>query len=198
MWSSAEDLGQGGAADNIFFNQGPRTLFNGDYAGERGRSVLEQPQRLVITSIWAPPAPAFKRALYRQLTSGWQISQISTFAASQAASGTIFVAGTPFPGAAFNTTLNGFGGSQRVPFWAPNSLDIGDVARTDARITRSIPLGGIFRDRGATLMLNFEAFNLFNHIAITSIGTQAYELKDRVLTPTPGLGTGVASAGYPD
>ena len=74
-----------------------------------------------------------------------------------------------------------------------NSLDIGNVVRTDARLTRTIPL----RER-ATLLLNFEAFNLFNHIAITSVSTQAYELKDRVLTPTPGLGQGVASAGYPD
>jgi len=196
-WSRAVDFGQGGAADNIFFNQGPRTLFNGDYAGERARSVLEQPQRLVMTSIWSPQVAGLRSGIYKHLANGWQISQISTFAAAQGTSATIFVAGTPFPGAAFNTTLNGFGGSQRVPFWEPNSLDIGNVVRTDARLTRSIPFTGPFRDR-ATLMLNFEAFNLFNHIAITSVSTQAYEMKDRVLTPTPGLGRGVASAGYPD
>ena len=191
-WSRAEDYGQGGASENIFFNQGPRTLFNGDYERELARSALSQPHRLVVTSIWSP-AFAVKQTLYRRLANGWQLSQISTFASAQPTSATVFVAGTPFGGAAFNTTLNGLGGSPRVPFLDPNSLDIGNVIRTDARLTRSIAI----RER-ATLLLNFEAFNVFNHVAITSINTQAYELRNRVLTPTPGLGAGVAAAGYPD
>ena len=190
--SKAEDYGQGGAEQNILFNQGPRTLFNGDYQSERSRSALDQRHRLVVTSVWAPlwrPRSTFLASA----VSGWQLAQISTFASSQPANPVIFVAGIPFPGAAFNTTMNGFGGSPRVPFLEPNSLDIDRVVRTDARLTKTIPL----RERWKMLM-SFEAFNIFNHVSNTAVSTQAYELRNRILTPTPGLGQGVASAGYPD
>ena len=190
--SKAEDYGQGGAEQNIFFNQGPRTLFNDYYRSERSRSALDQRQRLVVASVWAPERRPAGKFLGSAL-GGWQLSQISTFASAQPANPVIFVAGTPFPGAAFNTTLNGFGGSPRVPFLKPNSLDIDRVVRTDARLTRTVALNERWK-----MLLSFEAFNVFNHVSNTAVSTQAYELRNRVLTPSPGLGQGVASAGYPD
>ena len=60
----------------------------------------------------------------RWLVKGWQLSQITTLASAQPATATIFISGAPFSGAAFNTSLNGFGGSNRVPFLPFNSLDI--------------------------------------------------------------------------
>lgn len=190
--SKAEDYGQGGAEQNIFFNQGPRTLVNGDFRSELSRSALDQRHRLVVSSVWAP-AWNLRRAGLRHLLGNWQLSQISTFASSQPATPVVFVAGTPFAGAAFNTTMNGFGGSTRVPFLAPNSLDIDHVIRTDARLSKTIPV-----QERVKLILSFEAFNVFNHVSDTAVSTQAYELRNRLLSRTPGLGQGVASAGYPD
>jgi len=55
-------------------------------------------------------------------------------------------------------SLNGLGGSSRVPFQPIDFIRIGDLYRTDARITKIIPLTERFK-----LMLGFEAFNVFNH-----------------------------------
>lgn len=192
-FSKAEDLGQGGGSSNVFFNQGPRSLFNHDYAREKSRSELDQRHRLVLTSVYTPVWRPAGGRLFRAVAGGWQLSQITTVASPQHTSAVVFVSGTPFPGAAFNTTINGFGGSPRVPFLPPNTLAIDHVVRTDARLTRTVPLWEDVR-----MMLSFEAFNVFNHVSDTSVSTQAFELRNRVLTPTEGLGKGVASGGYPD
>ncbi len=190
-WSHAIDFNQGGGADNIFFSEGPRTLNNGDYRAEKASSQLDQRHRLVVSSTWEAPGTGTGRL--QRLLKGWRFSQISTFASSQPATAVVFVSGVPFPGAAFNTTLNGFGGSPRVPFFPASGLDIDTVARTDARLARVIPL----KER-LSLHLNLEAFNLLNHVSNTAVNTLAYEAKGGVLRPMPGLGQGVESQGYPD
>src|SRR6185369_2400655 len=53
-WSHAIDFNQGGGADNIFFSDGPRTLWNGDYRGEKASSQLDQRHWLVASSTWEP------------------------------------------------------------------------------------------------------------------------------------------------
>ena len=46
--------------------------------------------------------------------------------------------------------------------------------------------------------MNFEAFNVFNHVSNTAVNTLAFEAKNGVIRPLPHLGEGVASQGYPD
>ncbi|MBL8174985.1 MAG: hypothetical protein JNK48_09960, partial [Bryobacterales bacterium] len=106
---------------------------------------------------------------------------------------TIFVSGNPFAGAAFNTSLNGFGGSSRVPFLPAASLDIDQIYRTDARLTKILPFNERYQ-----LHLNFEAFNVFNHVSNTAVNGQAFQATNGVLSPTPRLGEGSASQGFPD
>jgi hypothetical protein len=48
------------------------------------------------------------------------------------------------------------------------------------------------------LFLSFEAFNVTNSIVDTSLNFQAFTMRAGVLTPTPGLGVGRASTGFPD
>jgi len=192
-WSHAIDFNQGGGTNNIFFSEGPRSLFNGDYRGDKSSSSLDQRHRLVIATILAPTFLRRESQFVRYLVNNWQLSQISVFASAHAQTPTIFVSGAPFSGAAFTSTLNGFGGSSRVPFLPATSLDVDQVARTDARITKILP----FSDR-YQLHLNFEAFNVFNHVSNTSVNGQAFEARNGVLTPTPRLGEGSASQGFPD
>jgi hypothetical protein len=114
-------------------------------------------------------------------------------ASSQPATATMFISGAPFAGAAFNTSLNGLGGSNRVPFLPINSLDIDKVFRVDARLTKVLPFSE--RIQG---YINFEAFNVFNTQYNTFVLTEAYRVANGVLTPSSGLGNGNQSQGFPD
>ncbi len=192
-WSHAIDFNQGGGADNIFFGDGPRSLWNGDYQADKASSQLDQRHRMVVSSTYEPPLSQRTGKLSRFLLTNWRLSQISTFASAQPATPAILVSGGAFPGAAFNSTLNGFGGSTRSPFDPPSSLDIDQIVRTDARITKILR----FADRWQ-VHVNFEAFNVFNHVSNTSVNTVSYEARNGVLRPLPHLGEGVASQGYPD
>ncbi len=192
-WSHAIDFNQGGGADNIFYSDGPRTLFNGDYRGEKASSQLDQRHRLVVSSTWEPKLTNRTSGFAHAAGTGWRLSQISTFASTQPATATILVSGVPFPGAAFNSTINGFGGSTRVPFYPPSSLPIDSVLRTDARLTKIF----LIADR-LQFHVNFEAFNVLNHVSDTAVNTVAFEARNLVLRPVANLGQGVASQGYPD
>jgi hypothetical protein len=74
-----------------------------------------------------------------------------------------------------------------------NGLDIDRVARTDARIAKIHRFG-----EGREVHLNFEAFNVFNHVSGAAVSTIAYEASVGVLRPVPNLGEIVSSGGYPD
>jgi hypothetical protein len=60
------------------------------------------------------------------------------------------------------STLNGLGGSFRVPFQSISALDIGPQYRTDARIAKMLPINERIK-----LYLQFEAFNVFNHVIVS-------------------------------
>jgi outer membrane receptor protein involved in Fe transport len=190
-WSHAIDYNQGPGSNNIFFDRGPTSVFNGDYRGEKGSSVFDQRHRLTVSSIWAPSVAG--SGWRSHLLNNWQMSQISTVASAPFATGTVTVSGSPFAGAAFNGTLNGLGGSNRVPFWPLNNTEIDGVARVDARLTRVIGLTERIK-----LHLNVEAFNVFNNTYFTSVLTQAYTATNGVLTPLPRFGEGSATGGFPD
>jgi len=132
-------------------------------------------------------------ALARWLVNGWQLSQITTLQSAPPATTTVRVVGAPFAGAAFPTTLDGLGGGTRVPFLPYSNLNIDRIYRVDARLSRELPFTE--RIRG---VFNFEVFNVFNRVSDTSVLTEAYSASGGILTPTPGLGQGNASAGFPD
>ncbi len=192
-WSHAIDFNQGGGNDNIFFSNGPSGLYNGNYRLDKSSSSLDQRHRFVGSFVYAPTFRNIEGWAGRYLVNNWQLSGIVTLASSQPQTPTVFVQGTPFSGAAFNTTLNGFGASTRVPFLPAASLDVDKIHRLDARLTKVLP----FTDR-MNLQLNFEAFNVFNHPSFTSRRNQAYTMSNGVLNPTVDYGVGTATQGFPD
>ncbi len=131
------------------------------------------------------------------VVANWQLSQITTLASGQPTTTTMRVVGSPFPGAAFNTTLNGLGGSNRVPFLPFSNLNLDNVYRTDARITKTLP----FSER-VKAYASFEVFNISNSQYNTGIITEAYNLSAvagvTAIRPSNGLGNGTASQGFPD
>jgi hypothetical protein len=192
-WSHAIDDNQGFGSQNIFFSGGPTTLTSGNYRGEKGTAALDERHRLTVNTIWSPTVSRRVNAISKYLLNNWQLSQLSTFGSGFPATAVVNVSGAPFAGAAFNTTLNGFGGSTRVPFWPLNSLLTDPIIRTDARLTKILAV----RER-LRIHLLIEAFNVFNHTYSTSVITLGYNAANQVLTPSPRLGAGIASGGFPD
>jgi len=192
-WSHAIDLNQGGGNDNIFYSGRPRSLFNGAYGLDKSSSSLDQRHRFVGTAMFTPVFTKKTDRFSRYFVNGWQLSNIFTGASAQPATPTIFVSGNPFAGAAFPESLNGFGGSRRVPFLPAASLDIDQIVRLDSRLSKIFAITERYQ-----LYLNFEAFNVFNHVSNSAVNGQAFQAANGVLTPTARLGEGSASQGFPD
>ncbi len=192
-WSHARDLSQGAASNNTFFTDAPFTIANGDFSREKGTSVLDQRHRAVMTAIFSPPALKVDNAAARYILNGWQLSVLGTIASAQYTTPTMFVSGLQYPGMAFNTSLNGFGGSNQVPFLSRQSIPIDAVHRFDSRITKIFPI----KER-IQAHFNFEVFNTFNHVSNTVVNTQAFTATAGVIRPVAGVGNGTASGGFPD
>src|SRR4029434_11129549 len=95
-----------------------------------------------------------------------------------------------------NTTLNGLGGSPRVPFQPFSNLDVDQVFRIDMRLSKLLPV-----TEQVKVYVNFEVFNLLNHVSDTGVFTEEYNTgasNSLTLIPTPRVGEGNASQGFPD
>ncbi len=204
-WSHAIDDNMGNAGANLYLGSGsPTTLFNGDYQGNKGDSSLDQRQRLVVNWVYSPTFTHRTDLFSRMLINNWQLSTITTIATGQPLTETLSVTnglssaqvaalGLPSNLAFTSSTLNGFGGSNQVPFLGINTLRLPDTYRVDARLAKVLPITERFK---ATLQ--FEAFNLTNTITYTSLTTRGYTANGLNILPAAGLGTPTASAGFPD
>lgn len=191
-WSHAIDTAnQGGASDSLYLDR-LRSTYNGDYSGDKGSSTLDQRHRAVINWLWAPRFTKSDSAFARYFVNGWQLSALTTLASAKPAPATVNVT-SALPGMASTSTLNGFGGSNRVPFWPFNPINVDQIYRVDSRLQRELP----FTER-VKMNLSFEAFNVFNTITNTGVNQQAYAAAAGVLRPTAGLGFGSQSQGFPD
>ena len=83
--------------------------------------------------------------------------------------------------------------ASRVPFLRRSHLDIGAVSRLDLRLSKSFLAGERWR-----LMALLEAFNVTNTQFDTNVLTQAFQATGGVIRPTPRVGEGNQSAGFPD
>ncbi len=191
-WSHAIDTNMGGGSNNLFFDR-VGTINNGDFRSEKATSNLDVRHRTVFTGLLTPPERKFENAFARQTLNGWNLSFIGTLSSAPHSTPTVFASGSQFSGQAFLNTLNGFGGSNRVPFLSRTSIPVDEIRRVDARLTKVIRIS----ERMQT-QFNFEVFNLFNRVTDTSVASQAFEARAGVLTPVAGLGRGVASQGFPD
>lgn len=199
-WSHAIDLGLGAGANNIYYTDPPVTVLNGNQRFEKGRSPLDQRQRLVASGLITPPRFDFGSHFANSSLNGWQMSMIETYATPQGVDPYVSINGLPpaLSNDVYHTTISGdgigFASYQRVPFLPRSSLNLGTTVRTDARLTKAFRL---FRED--RLLLNFEAFNVFDYNTTTSVQQVAiFANADGTLTPSATAGQGTASAGFPD
>lgn len=203
-WSHAIDTGnEEGASYNISstFNNSTNP---GDYTFDKGTSALDQRHRIGVNFVWSPKLTDSTSMFAKSFINGWNLSSITTLASSHPTTTTINSASTSangvFSGVTLaNSTINGSGGWNRVPFLPVGDLNIDRIYNVDARFGHTYQLGERVR---ATL--SFEAFNAFNTIHNTGVQTAAYSVSSGgILKPvlTNGLsllGAGNASQGFPD
>ncbi|HTS65232.1 MAG TPA: carboxypeptidase regulatory-like domain-containing protein [Candidatus Acidoferrales bacterium] len=193
-WAHSIDDGQGAATDALYFASPTLTTYNGNYAFDKGSSGLDQRHRMVLSFVEEPTFTHRDGAFFKYVVNNWQLGAITTLASGRPTTAQIRTTDTAVPGMAYTNSIDGFGGSFRVPFWPVNSLYTPPTYRADARIAKVIPI-----TERARLYLTFEVFNLSNTTVDTSINNQAYSEAKRILTLTPGaFGVGTASAGFPD
>jgi len=198
-WSHELDDGQGSGSSNsnIFGFSDLNWTYNGLYRFDKGSGALDQRHRLVFSFIWAPVFTQSNSFFAKYFINNWQLSSITTLQSGRpAGSLTIHMNDTPVAGMLYSAdALDGFNGNFRVPFLPVDSLYTPWLQQENARLTKIIPLPR----EGMRLSLNFEAFNVANNWAPTSMATQAYTEAKGVLTYTPtAFGYGLSDAGFPD
>jgi Carboxypeptidase regulatory-like domain len=193
-WSHEVDDGQsyGQSTNNLYLSSAFAYLQNGNYKADRGLGLEDQPQRLVVSWIWAPKFRG-SGAVSKYVLNGWQLSSITTIGSRRPyGSPTVRLNDTPVTGMFSNFSLNGSGLGGRVPFWAVDSVYQPALYRADARLSKIIPFGEKYK-----VSLNFEAFNISNSWSPTSMTTQAFTEAKGILTLTPtayNVGSGDASS----
>ncbi len=198
-WSHEIDDGQGSGSNALFYNS-YNTVYNGNYAFEKGSGSLDQRHRFVYSFSWMPTISKGNDVFSKYVLNHWQIAAITTMAAGRpAGSATVRLTDTPVTGMLSSSVLDGFaGGSNRAPFLPVNGIYTPASYRADIRVTKVIPLG----DK-VNLSLAAEAFNISNSWSPTGMTTQVYTEAKSILTPSPlginstyGIGTG--DGGFPD
>ena len=192
-WSHAIDFNQPTGDPNVFYDSGPTSYENGNFAAEKGSSANDIRHRAAISVVWSPTFNTSSSALARHLINNWQLSEITTLQSSRPVTATTAVSVTAFPGALVAFSLNGCGCSSRVPFQPISNLDLDRIYRFDARLSKKVP----FTER-VTGYLTFEAFNIFNRQYNTSRRTDEYSLSGTTLSYIPSYGTGSSTATSPD
>ena len=149
---------------------------------------------MAISFVEQPTFTHRSGAFYKYAVNNWQLSAITTLMTGTTRVPTVTISDTtPFAGAAFTNSLNGYGGWFRVPFYGTDVLYSPNAYRVDARISKLLPITERMR-----AYLNFEVFNLTNTIVDTGLFTQAFSERGGILSPTPSFGQGNASGGFPD
>ena len=203
-YGHAIDDNQGGGGNTLFGSTFPTSVFNGDYRGEKGSSSIDQRHRLVVNLIASPTFTHSDSIFARYAVNNWQLSVVTIAASSQPLTPTIRVQDR-VTGSLSTSSLNGLGGSSRVPFESTSALDIGSIYRTDARIAKTLPI-----TERVKAYLIFEAFNVFNHPIVGGPGprvTQQFTAIKQTsgplngiiaLVPNPAYGTILQTQAPPD
>jgi hypothetical protein len=153
---------------------------------ENGRSNFDLHHRFGTTLVWQPAYFQNSSRFVKTLLDGFTIAPIVTI--SSGAPYTATVSGNaPVP--SVSTGILGAGGTNRPPFIPRNAFDMPKIVNTDLRIAKKFKF---YESLGFELF--GEAFNLFNHVNATAVGTRIYSIAPAAPTLTYDPQFGVVQA----
>ncbi|HET9400817.1 MAG TPA: TonB-dependent receptor [Candidatus Acidoferrales bacterium] len=188
-WSRANDFGQSSQT----FTATNNVLNPFNIAEEYSPSNFDIRDRFQLAAIWSPDYYHGENRFVRLFANGWTLAPLVG-----AASGALFTPG--ISGNAPSQTIGGVtfvapnggtgvldaGGTNRPPFFGPNSFQMPRTVDVDLRLSKDWKI----RERlGFTLSV--DAFNLFNHVNITGVSTQMFTVET---AKTGNLCTGASAA----
>lgn len=184
-YSSASDTGQSSQT----FTASNNVLNPFDLSLENGRSNFDIHHRFTTTLVWQPDYFKNSGKFLDMALDGFTIAPI--IAVSSGAPYTATVSGNAIVSSALpaaqkptSTGILGAGGTSRLPTILRNGFQMPRTANVDLRIAKKFRI----YESGA-LELFGEAFNLFNHVNATSVGTRNYSITNAgtLAAPIPTL-----------
>jgi outer membrane receptor protein involved in Fe transport len=167
-FSHAIDFGQSSQT----FTASNNVLNPFNLAGEYGRSNFDIRHRFVLGAVWTPDVYKGENKILRQVANGYTLSPLLSVS-----SGVPFTPGisgnAPNPAGFINFTggtgILADGGTNRVPWLAPNSFQLPRTADVDFRLQKEFAIWESWK-----VILSGDAFNLFNHNNVTSVNTTMF------------------------
>jgi hypothetical protein len=197
-YSKATDLNQ---TSTTFSASSPTSLNQFNLQGEDGRSAFDVPRRFVASAVWDMPFFRNSESMAaRSVLGGWKLAPIVTiqdgFRLSESVNGNLFgftspdgfVVPSSFPG----SSLNGSGGTNRVPFEPRNNFQLPALENVDLRLAKQFRIS-----ERTNLEFIAEAFNLFNHTLVFGANTSQYNLIKVQPNGAPCPTTGSCSPALP-
>lgn len=187
-YSHSTDYGQSSQT----FTASNNVLNPFNLAGELGRSNFDIRHKFNAGVVWTPDVYKGENHILKTLADGYTISpQVGV------ASGVPFtpaISGNAPTQPGFTSVTGGTGvladgGTNRVPWLAPNSFQMPRTADVDLRLQKEFVLRESWK-----LILSSDAFNLFNHNNVTSVDTQMYTIAGTNLNFNPHFGVPTASS----
>lgn len=184
-YSQTSDTGQSSQT----FTASNNVLNPFDLSLENGRSNFDIHHRFGASAVWQPTYFQSRGAFVRTFLDGFTIAPIVTISSGVPYTG--IVSGNA-PGST-STGILGAGGTSRPPFISRNAFQMPRIVNVDLRIAKKFKVS-----ESVGLELFGEAFNLFNHINATAVGTRIYGIGGSATTPVlnfdPQFGTVTASS----
>jgi outer membrane receptor protein involved in Fe transport len=169
-YAHANDYGQSSQT----FTASNNVLNPFNLAGEYGRSNFDIHDRFTLGAVWTPDVYKGESKVLQYLANGYTFSPLINV--SSGAPFTPLISGNAPTQPGFTAVTGGTGvlaagGTNRVPWLAPNSFQMPRTAFVDFRLQKSFTIYESWK-----LLLSGDAFNLFNHNNITGVDTQMYTI----------------------
>jgi outer membrane receptor protein involved in Fe transport len=175
-YSNTSDTGQSSQT----FTASNNVLNPFDLALESGRSNFDIHHHFGSTLVWQPNYFAQGGTFVKTALDGWTIAPIVSVSSGAPYTGTVSGNAPVASGVVRTSTgILGAGGTSRPPFIARNAFQMPRFVDVDLRIAKKFKLYESWN-----FELFGEAFNLFNHVNATSVGTRIYSIGGTAAAPT--------------
>jgi outer membrane receptor protein involved in Fe transport len=187
-YSHSTDFGQSSQT----FTASNNVLNPFNLAGELGRSNFDIRHRFAVGVVWTPDVYKGENRILKYIANGYTLSPLVNV--SSGAPFTPLIQGNAPNPAGFTSVTGGTGiladgGTNRVPWLAPNSFQLPRTANVDFRLQKEFTIRESWK-----LLLSGDAFNLFNHNNVTGVDTQMYTIAGTSLTFNPHFGVPTGSS----